>query len=105
MSRPVGATVLFGAVCGLTVMPLVYVNTLLAVTVPPVVVTASANGPPATCGGTVAVKFVPRPAVTLPTTMLDSGAPPRVAVMPVAGKLAPLTVMVEPPCAGPVPGD
>src|SRR5690349_178901 len=54
----------------------------------------------AACAGTVAVKLVPPDA----TTMLVSAVPPSVPVMPVAGKLVPVTVMVLPPSAGPVAG-
>ena len=53
------------------------------------------------CGGVTAVNEL------LPSTVMLSGSPPRVAVSPdgvVVGRLLPNTVIVVPPCAGPEVG-
>src|SRR5436190_19745519 len=101
MSMPTGAIAELGAVVGAIVVPLLYVNMLCEVYVPPAVVTAIGTTP-GSCGGTVAVKWL-----ASTTDRLIRSAPPMVPVIApgVVGKLAPVTVIVLPPWAGPVAGE
>ena len=92
---------------GETVMPLEYVNALARMVVPPAVVTIRGTGVElGACGGVTAWNVPEVMSVTA------SGSPPRVAVSSGvvgvvaggSGKLAPLTVIVVPPWAGPAGG-